>query len=218
MCISIKYWLLTKSDTWMQFLLILENSPEKLKPGENLLQNRIWPVGFGVRQLKIFSCITSIALSTFCINLLKKIILIQPHVTVKSRWENLESCTISSRKTETLSPLCPTDFAHLPASFPQLLNLAAWPWLLFPISSGTHLSDAPARPSNYWQHTIPHQKPSWVIQTWNKRFSWHKVSRKSHWSRERRSYRGAQEENLSLDSGELLGQVLLLVLLLFLLH
>lgn len=72
MCISIKYWLLTKSDTWMQFLLILESFSEKLKPGENLLQNRMWPVRSGVRQLKIFSCITSIALGTSYINLLKK--------------------------------------------------------------------------------------------------------------------------------------------------
>lgn len=126
MCISTKYWLLTKPDTWMQFLLILENFSEKLKPEENLLQNRIWPVGFGVRQLKVFSCITSIALSIFCISLLKKKnnSYTTSNVTVKPRWEDLESCTISGRKPEILSPLCSVDFAHFPTSFPQLLHLA----------------------------------------------------------------------------------------------
>lgn len=189
MCISIKYWLLTKSDTWMQFLLILENLSEKTEAR-----------GKFTSKQNMACRITSIALRTFCINLLKKITAIQPlmwHWSQDGRIQNPVLYLV--QKPETLSPLRPIDFAPLPASLPQLLHLAAGTWLLLPISSAAYLFDTPARPSSYQQHTIPHQKLSWVIETWNKHFNGFKVSsRKSHWSRERRSCHGAQEENMSL--------------------
>lgn len=117
------------------------------------------------------------------------------------RWQNLESCTLSGTKKGNLVSHLPLYLAHLPASFPQLLHLAAWSSLLLPMSSGTYLLHASARPSNSLPATS-NSSPKVILsykETWNEHFYCHKASsRKALWSKERRSWHGAQEKNISL--------------------